>query len=148
MTLIERFFYFIDSQGLKHTTIEKEIGLSNGYLQKMLKRKASIGSEILEKIVYKYKDLSIDWLITGKGEMLISNSPNYISIAKEKEANYNEKSIKKSNKNTSNNQELIKELLDRLQKQSIELGKIRHELEICKKGLSNGADGVISAAAS
>lgn len=71
MVAIERFFYYIENKGLKHTPIEKALGLSNGYLGKMKLRKASIGSEIIEKIVSYFPDLNINWLITGKGEMEI-----------------------------------------------------------------------------
>jgi len=41
MATIDRFF-FLANQGIKHTPIEKELGLSNGYLGKMRDRKASI----------------------------------------------------------------------------------------------------------
>lgn len=70
MVAIERFFQFLEFKKLKHTPIEKEIGLSNGYLGKMLTRKASIGSEVIEKIVYHFPDLNLRWLITGVGEMV------------------------------------------------------------------------------
>lgn len=73
MTAIERFFQFLEAEGLKHTRVEKELGLSNGYLGKMLARKASIGSEIIEKIVSKYDRLSKEWLLIGKGEMYTKN---------------------------------------------------------------------------
>ena len=74
MVAIERFFYFLEKKGLKHTPIEKEIGLSNGYLGKMKARKASIGSDVIEKIVSMFPDLNTDWLITGKGDMLKGNN--------------------------------------------------------------------------
>jgi hypothetical protein len=44
--------------------------MSNGYLKKQIKGKGSIGSDIIEKIVSKYGDISLTWLLTGKGKML------------------------------------------------------------------------------
>lgn len=47
--------------------------MSNGYLKKQIKGKGSIGSDIIEKIVSKYNDISLIWLLTGKGKMLADN---------------------------------------------------------------------------
>lgn len=74
MVAIERFFLFLESKGLKHTPLEKELGLSNGYLGKMKARKASIGSNVVEKIISFFPDLDINWLLTGNGEMLKGNN--------------------------------------------------------------------------
>jgi hypothetical protein len=46
--------------------------LSNGYLGKQLKGKGAVGSDILERIKENYTDLSLIWLVTGKGAMLLS----------------------------------------------------------------------------
>lgn len=86
MVAIERFFKYLDNQGLKHTPIEKQLGLSNGYLGKMKARKASIGSDVIEKIVSYFPKLDINWLITGKGSMLkgeqalLENTPQEYNI--------------------------------------------------------------------
>jgi len=83
MGAIERFFEFIDLKGLKPTPLEKELGLSNGYLGKMLKRQSSIGSDIIEKIVVFFPDLNVNWLIIGKGEMLKTEQLKKIEVAKD-----------------------------------------------------------------
>jgi phage repressor protein C with HTH and peptisase S24 domain len=66
MNTRERILKYIESKGISKYRFYKDIGLSNGYLDK----EGSVGSEICEKISYQYKDLSIDWLITGQGPML------------------------------------------------------------------------------
>lgn len=74
MKAIERLFVFFEEKGLKHTPLEKELGLTNGYLGKMRDRKGSIGSDILETIFSKFPELNPDWLITGRGLMLYNQS--------------------------------------------------------------------------
>lgn len=46
---------------------EAHIGIGNGYLSKT----KSIGSDVLERLAEKFPDLDMNWLISGKGEMLI-----------------------------------------------------------------------------
>ena len=63
---IERFLQFIENKGLTLHKVERELGLSNGYLGKQRDRKGSIGSDIIEKIVEHYPDLDVRWLLTGQ----------------------------------------------------------------------------------
>lgn len=73
---INRVFNFLQSKNIKHTRFEKEIGLSNGYLNTQLKRSANLGEEVLNKIINNCLDLNPTWLLTGKGNMLIEVSTN------------------------------------------------------------------------
>lgn len=75
MTTIERLFQYFDYKGIKYTPVERELGLSNGYLGKMRARGASIGSEIIEKIVLNYPDINPEWLLTGAGQMIRNSEP-------------------------------------------------------------------------
>lgn len=61
-----------DYAGMGQTNFEKHTGISIGYFNKL---KGSIGSDTILKIVDKYPEINIDWLITGKGEMLKDNNP-------------------------------------------------------------------------
>ena len=47
------------------------INVGNGYTSKQSKSSASVGSDVLEKIIDVYPDLSPLWLLTGKGDMII-----------------------------------------------------------------------------
>lgn len=78
MRLIDRIFEYLHHHRITAYNFERELGIANGYLKKQHKGKGTIGSEILEKISEKYKDLNISWLITGKGKMLAD--PNYKSL--------------------------------------------------------------------
>lgn len=70
MTAIERLFQYLDYKQIKPTRFEKNIGLSNGYLGVQYRRKADIGSSIVLKIVEYCRDLDIEWLMTGEGQMI------------------------------------------------------------------------------
>lgn len=69
--IIDRLFQYLDNKHIPHTRFEKNLGLSNGYLNTMLKRKADIGESVLQKIIDYSQDINIDWLITGKGDMFL-----------------------------------------------------------------------------
>jgi hypothetical protein len=84
MGIIERIFSFIDYKGISVNEFSKKIDVSNGYLAKQRLSNANVGSQIIEKIVNIYPDISIEWLVTGKGEMLrqtksTETSPTQIS---------------------------------------------------------------------
>lgn len=78
MKAIERLFMFFEAQELKHTPVEKSLGLTNGYLGKMKARNGSIGSDILETIFSKFQDLNPNWLLTGRGSMLLDTPPQEV----------------------------------------------------------------------
>lgn len=70
MKIIERLGEYIHFKGISLNSFDKAIGMSNGYIGKQIKNKASVGSNIIGKISCVYKDLNIEWLITGNGEMI------------------------------------------------------------------------------
>ncbi|MGB5402508.1 MAG: hypothetical protein WBN13_00895 [Robiginitalea sp.] len=69
---IDRLMMFIKQSGLSARQFDLSIGASNGYTLRMLKNKASIGSDVIETILRIYPDLNVVWLLTGKGEMFKS----------------------------------------------------------------------------
>ena len=73
MRVIDRLFEYLKHHNLTPHNLERACGIANGYLKKQLRGKGTIGLEILEKITNKHRDLSLMWLITGKGTMLTDN---------------------------------------------------------------------------
>lgn len=61
---------FIEHRGISVRKFDLSIGASNGYTLRMKKNKASVGSDMLEKISKVYPSINTEWLITGKGYML------------------------------------------------------------------------------
>jgi hypothetical protein len=76
MRLVDRLQQYLGHYRISAYAFEHDCGLSNGYLGKQLKGKGAIGSEILERIKHRYADLSLVWLITGRGHMLLSPPKN------------------------------------------------------------------------
>jgi hypothetical protein len=72
MRLIERLQEYLIYSRISAYAFEHTCQLSNGYFGKQLKGKGSVGSDILERIKENYIDLSLIWLVTGKGSMLLS----------------------------------------------------------------------------
>jgi hypothetical protein len=71
MKAIERLIQYIEYKGLNKRTFELDNDLSNGYLGKQLLRNADLGEGVLLKILENCPELNAEWLLTGKGEMLV-----------------------------------------------------------------------------
>ena len=71
MITIERFKEYLDSKGISNAQAERDCGFSNGLIGNAFKTKTTIGSDKLEKILMTYEELSAEWLLRGKGSMII-----------------------------------------------------------------------------
>jgi hypothetical protein len=69
MTSSERILQYIDYKGISKREFYAATGLSNGFLDKS----SNVGSDKLEKIISIYPDLSLMFVVMGRGAML-SNS--------------------------------------------------------------------------
>lgn len=62
---------FIKKKNISKTDFYKKTGLSNGFLDKG----GSVTSANLETILNSFPEISLDWLVTGRGEMLRKELP-------------------------------------------------------------------------
>ncbi|MDR1882592.1 MAG: helix-turn-helix transcriptional regulator [Prevotella sp.] len=69
-TVNERIRLIYKSLNITLKSFSNTIGISEGTLKSMFNRGTNPGFEILEKIANAYPDISMDWLVTGNGEML------------------------------------------------------------------------------
>ncbi len=67
MSLNKRTKTFVKSQQITIKAFEESINASNGYINNITR---SISLEKIDLIVEKYPILNIEWLLTGKGDML------------------------------------------------------------------------------
>lgn len=81
----QRILFFASTLGISKRDFYAKIGVSRGTLES----KTGITEDVVTKFFATYPEVSIEWLMTGEGEML-KNSPSY----KEK----NKKSIDKEEK--------------------------------------------------
>ena len=69
--IIDRFDKYMEVKGLNDYKVTKEIGISNGLIGKSRNEGRDMSRDILSKVLLRYKDLSSEWLMFGKGDMLI-----------------------------------------------------------------------------
>ena len=75
--VIDRLIQFQQSAGAGGMNkFEAYVGISNGYLSNMKKKEGAISSDVMLKVLAKFPDLNLDWLITGEGDMLKSVTPS------------------------------------------------------------------------
>ena len=72
---IHRIMLLIKHLGISARQFDISIGTANGYILRMEKNNASVGSDIIERIIKLYPQVNLIWLITGNGEMLNEESP-------------------------------------------------------------------------
>ncbi len=67
----ERLMQFIESKGFSNRAFAKMISTSPN----ILSTASALGSDILIKISINFPNLNIDWVVTGRGEMLYRELP-------------------------------------------------------------------------
>ena len=67
----ERLRFFIENEGLSVRQFESLIGSSDGKIAKFIASNSSLKSDTLIKVMEIFPHLSINWLITVEGEMLL-----------------------------------------------------------------------------
>lgn len=77
-TALHRLKQFIDYKKLSVSQFEKNTGFSNGAFSSQLKNNKTIGVDKLENILKVYPEISAQWLLTGKGNMLLNTDKESI----------------------------------------------------------------------
>lgn len=73
MTVKDRVKKFCKNEKIRVSDLEKTLNVANGYVNSISK---SIGIDKIGIILEKYPNLSLEWLLTGKGEMLKDKIPD------------------------------------------------------------------------
>ncbi|MBD0849416.1 hypothetical protein [Maribacter arenosus] len=125
---IDRLMQFIKYAGLSARQFDLSIGASNGYILRMQKNNASIGSDVIENILKTYPHLNVNWLITGEGKMLKENEEELIldfeELPKEKQTEI-EQIIEAKIKERQEEElkRLLKEVTEEIERTQKKLGK-------------------------
>lgn len=67
-----RILHYIDSKGISKSSFYEETGIKRGLLDKD-KMDSTVTDVFIAKILAVYNDINPDWLLTGRGNMLLSN---------------------------------------------------------------------------
>lgn len=78
-TIIERIRQIIDSENISVETFSKTTGISKYTLDSMFKKGTNPSFDNLNKIISAFAQYSLDWLMTGKGEMKKTTSAEFVS---------------------------------------------------------------------
>jgi len=90
-TVKDRLIKYLLLKKISQRSFEVKIGLSNGYINNIRK---SIQPDKLQNILLNYPDLNIEWLLTGKGEMLKNDHNQDVEKDKiDSDANENTKRV-------------------------------------------------------
>ena len=75
----KRLKQIIDYYNITPYKFSQQIGLSEGTIRKILSANTSIKSENLYKLSQTFTEINLDWLITGRGEMLLSEQKKAVT---------------------------------------------------------------------
>ena len=76
MTDYQRIEAVIDHTGLRNNALAKSLGYTNGTILYQIKNgRNGISANLARRISDVYPDISQKWLLTGKGDMLVTNHP-------------------------------------------------------------------------
>lgn len=99
---IERLQYYMKLKGINDNQMTIAAGLSVGLLGKLKKSGKGMNSSNIEKILYSYPEINASWLLTGKGEMLVSHNTPSQSVIE-----VNDKDIEKNPYSQENKHQII-----------------------------------------
>lgn len=68
----DRLDKYMEYSGLNDNKVTVKSGIPVGSLGKQRKGARGLSVSSIAKILYAYEDLNADWLITGRGEMILS----------------------------------------------------------------------------
>lgn len=69
----DRLRKVIDYYNITTNNFSQKIGVSEGTIRKVMTQNTTLRSDTLDKISQNFADINIDWLVTGRGEMLRKN---------------------------------------------------------------------------
>jgi predicted transcriptional regulator len=114
-TINDRLRFLLGLFNMKAGQFSRELGISETTVRNYVDRTSKPSSDVIEKIVKRYTNVNLEWLVTGLGPPLLDRHRDY-------------------DKNPEKNRDVIreaKENYDQL-RQHFVLDS-QHELEMCKK---------------
>jgi hypothetical protein len=79
MRTIDRIEEFIRVKDISFNAFDQSIGSGSGYISKQIRNRASVGADVIEKMIQAYEDINPLWLITGKGDMFLDTDSQLVN---------------------------------------------------------------------
>ena len=137
--IFSRIRKFIDYKNISNNEFGRKIGHSSAQVTQMLTHEKNFGIDKLLKIISNYPDINPNWLLTGKGNMLLTHTTFHKSdkpvaeIAAEMDIEIGETLGDKIQEQKQENSDFIDKLLNRLEVQSQEIGRLKAEIKLLKE---------------
>ncbi len=64
-----RILQFLAAENISQSQFADSLGVARANISHIISGRNKPGFDFLEKIAYKYPNLSLEWLVTGKGKM-------------------------------------------------------------------------------
>lgn len=77
---VSRIKEYIDYKCISIRKFEESLGFSNGSFASQFKNNKTIGVDKVENILHIYDDINPEWLLTGKGNMLLKDKADNIRV--------------------------------------------------------------------
>lgn len=131
---IDRFDEYMRYAGLNDNKVTVQAGITVGLIGSARKRGKSISVENIGKILCIYKNLNARWLMTGEGEMILSEGTQ---VPINESLTFH---IKEENKELKAKNESLNREIGRLEGQIIELKKRVQEEKPVTCAIASGSD--------
>lgn len=87
MSAGKRLKLYLIERNLSQEEVASLSGISKQTISNIIKGKNAPSGEVLTKIANEYTDLNLNWLMTGKGKMMNTGSPEELPRTKPQEEN-------------------------------------------------------------
>ena len=123
----ERFLQFVDYKGFNQQEIFDKLGFSKwNFTGKSLK--SELGGDSIREISLYFPEISLDWLVCGKGQMLRNANDPY-------------------GENPANQDEIIRLLREKIDDQQEIIDLLKDKIELLQGGSAGDGDNMPAAAA-
>lgn len=82
-SVLQRVRMLLAKKGIPQLTIAKATGIKQNTFSRQISGESALSEYVLSAIIGYFPDVSVEWLFTGKGEMLKSSSASSRSIHNE-----------------------------------------------------------------
>lgn len=131
MTIKEKILTYLDVRGIKRSDFFDAIGIAPSNFKGNAKQ-SELGGDKIAKILTLYTDLSAEWLMTGKGDMLKTKQTSELFIPSKDTSSSNKdrnnKVVEQEN-TTEILLSIIREKDNTIQEQAEEIGRLREQVK-------------------